>query len=74
MLDRAADLGEHYLLVSGVLLVATAILNPGGVADGVRRWVAALRSRPGGRGAAAAARLHQTAEAEPPPVTVGAPT
>jgi branched-chain amino acid transport system permease protein len=73
VLDRAADLGEHYLLVSGVLLVATAILNPGGIADGVRRRAAALRSRPGGRGAAAA-RLDQTARAEPPPMTVGAPT
>ena len=50
VLDRTADLGEHYLLVSGVLLVATAILNPGGIADGVRRRAAALRSRPGGRG------------------------
>jgi branched-chain amino acid transport system permease protein len=73
VLDRTANLGEHYLLVSGVLLVATAILNPGGIADGVRRRAAALRSRPGGRGAAAA-RLDQTARAEPPPMTVGAPT
>jgi branched-chain amino acid transport system permease protein len=74
VLDRAADLGEHYLLVSGVLLVATAILNPGGIADGVRRRASALRSRSERRGAAAGARLDETARAEPPPVTVGAPT
>ncbi len=74
VLDRAADLGEHYLLVSGLLLVATAILNPGGIADGVRCRVAALTSRPGGQGGTAAARLDQTARAEPPPVRVGAPT
>ncbi|MGH9191945.1 MAG: ABC transporter permease [Acidimicrobiales bacterium] len=74
VLDRAADLGEHYLLVSGVLLVATAILNPGGIAGGVRRRVAALSPRPRARGAAAAARLDETARAEPPPMTVGAPT
>jgi branched-chain amino acid transport system permease protein len=74
VLDRVADLGEHYLLVSGVLLVATAILNPGGIADGVRRHVAALASRAGGRRGAPATRVDQTARAEPPPATVGAPT
>jgi len=42
--------------------------------DGVRRRAAALRSRSERRGAAAGARLDQTARAEPPPVTVGAPT
>jgi branched-chain amino acid transport system permease protein len=74
VLDRAIDLGEHYLLVSGILLVATAMLNPGGIADGVRRRVAALGPRAAGRGAPAAARADRTAQAEPPPVTVGAPT
>jgi branched-chain amino acid transport system permease protein len=74
VLDRAFDLGKHYLLVSGLLLVATAILNPGGIAAGVRRRVAALGSRPRGRDAAVAARIDQTARAEPPPVTLGAPT
>ncbi len=74
VLDRAADLGEHYLLVSGMLLVATAVLNPGGIAGSVRGHAAALSSRFGGRHAAAAARFDQAAGAEPPPVTVGAPT
>src|ERR687898_5751 len=73
VLDRATDLGEHYLLVSGMLLVATAVLNPGGTAGTVRGRVAAVRARLGGPGAAAATPLDQTAEAEHPPVAVGAP-
>jgi branched-chain amino acid transport system permease protein len=73
VLDRATDLGEHYLLVSGILLVATAVLNPGGIAGTVRCRVAAVRVRLGGPGAAAATPLDQTAEAEHPPVAVGAP-
>jgi branched-chain amino acid transport system permease protein len=73
VLDRATDLGEHYLLVSGILLVATAVLNPGGIAGTVRCRVAAVRARLGGPGAAAATPLDQTAEAEHPPVAVGAP-
>jgi len=28
VLDRTFDLGRHYLLVSGILLVVTAVLNP----------------------------------------------
>ncbi len=40
VLDRALDLGEHYLLVSGLLLVATAILNPEGIAGRTRAMVA----------------------------------
>src|SRR4029450_12571361 len=36
VLDRTFDLGRHYLLVSGILLVATAVLNPGGIAGTVR--------------------------------------
>ena len=73
VLDRATDLGEHYVLVSGILLVATAVLNPGGIAGTVRCRVAAVRARLGGPGAAAATPLDQTAEAEHPPVAVGAP-
>jgi branched-chain amino acid transport system permease protein len=74
VLDRAVDLGEHYLLVSGVLLIATAIVNPGGIADSVRRRVAALS--PGARApdGAAAPRWDQAAQAERPHVTLGAPT
>jgi branched-chain amino acid transport system permease protein len=74
VLDRAADLGENYMLVSGILLVATAILNPGGIAGGVRGRVAALSARLGGRHGSPSARFDHTAGAEPPPVTVGAPT
>ncbi|HKX71968.1 MAG TPA: ABC transporter permease [Acidimicrobiales bacterium] len=73
VLDRATDLGEHYLLVSGILLVATAVLNPGGIAGTVRCRVAAVRLRLAGPGAAAATAADQTAEAEHPPVAVGAP-
>jgi branched-chain amino acid transport system permease protein len=47
VLDRAFDLGEHYLLVSGVLLVATAVLNPRGIAGTVRADIVALRRRRG---------------------------
>src|SRR5918995_949554 len=73
VLDRATDLGEHYLLVSGILLVATAVLNPGGIAGTVRCRVAAVRLRLAGPGEAAATAADQTAEAEHPPVAVGAP-
>jgi branched-chain amino acid transport system permease protein len=45
VLDRTFDLGRHYLLVSGILLVATAVLNPGGIAGSVRGHLA-RRSRP----------------------------
>ncbi len=45
VLDRALDLGEHYLLVSGLVLVATTILNPGGIAGQVRGSLTALRTR-----------------------------
>jgi branched-chain amino acid transport system permease protein len=74
VLDRAVDVGENYLLVSGILLVATAVLNPGGIAGSVRSHVAALSARAAGRHAATAARYDRSAGAEPPPVTVGART
>jgi branched-chain amino acid transport system permease protein len=45
VLDRTFHLGRHYLLLSGVLLVATAILNPSGIAGKTREHVAALRIR-----------------------------
>jgi branched-chain amino acid transport system permease protein len=48
VLDRAFDLGQHYLLVSGLLLVATAVLNPEGIAGRARGMVTVLR-RPTGR-------------------------
>jgi branched-chain amino acid transport system permease protein len=73
VLDRATDLGEHYVLVSGILLVATAVLNPGGIAGTVRCRVAAVRLRLAGPGAVAATAADQTAEGEHPPVAVGAP-
>ncbi|MFI2760671.1 ABC transporter permease [Streptomyces echinatus] len=34
--DRAVDMGEYYLLVSGLGLVLTAVLNPNGIADKLR--------------------------------------
>ena len=46
ILDRTFSLGEHYLLVSGLLLVATAVLNPGGIASSARTVRRALRGRP----------------------------
>src|ERR687898_508450 len=73
VLDRATDLGEHYVLVSGILLGATAVLNPGGIAGTGRCRVAAVRLRLAGPGEAAATAADQTAEAEHPPVAVGAP-
>jgi branched-chain amino acid transport system permease protein len=36
VLDRTFDLGRHYLLLSGVLLVTTALANPSGIAGGLR--------------------------------------
>jgi branched-chain amino acid transport system permease protein len=75
VLDRSTDIGEHYLLVSGILLVATAVLNPGGIAGSVRSGVTRRRRPPpeGGRSAATTGS-DRRAGAEPPPVTAGAPS
>jgi len=43
VLDRTFDLGEHYLLASGLLLVATAVLNPSGIAGQARATLAHIR-------------------------------
>src|ERR687898_593525 len=51
VLDRTTDIGEHYLLASGILLVATAVLNPGGIAGTVRSRMTGRRP-PSGRGRA----------------------
>jgi branched-chain amino acid transport system permease protein len=68
VLDRTFDLGRHYLLVSGILLVATAVLNPGGIAGTVRgrlaRW---SRSSP-------VPTSPPPPAAEPAPATAGART
>jgi branched-chain amino acid transport system permease protein len=75
VLDRTTEIGEHYLLVSGILLVATAVLNPGGIAGSVRSAVTALGRPPSERGGAdATTRSDRRAGAEPPPVTAGAPS
>jgi branched-chain amino acid transport system permease protein len=75
VLDRNTDIGEHYLLVSGILLVVTAVLNPGGIAGTVRTHLPGGRSRLPGRGRRALTTPSDPrAEAEPPPVTAGAPT
>jgi branched-chain amino acid transport system permease protein len=74
VLDRSTDIGEHYLLVSGILLVATAVLNPGGIAGSVRSRVTGRRRPPSDRGCAPTTPSDRRAGAEPPPVTAGAPT
>jgi branched-chain amino acid transport system permease protein len=75
VLDRTTDVGEHYLLVSGILLVLTAVLNPGGIAGTVRSRLARHPSRPAGRARRAPTTPSDPwAAAETPPVTTGAPT
>jgi branched-chain amino acid transport system permease protein len=68
VLDRTVHLGRHYLLVSGILLVATAVLNPGGIAGTVRgRLARGSRSSPMPTSASRPAT-------EPAPATAGART
>jgi branched-chain amino acid transport system permease protein len=68
VLDRTFDLGRHYLLVSGILLVATAVLNPGGIAGTVRgRLARRSRSSP-------VPTSPPPPAAEPAPATAGART
>jgi branched-chain amino acid transport system permease protein len=43
ILDRQIELGRYYLLVSGVLLIVTAIGNPAGIAGQTRSNLAAVR-------------------------------
>jgi branched-chain amino acid transport system permease protein len=75
VLDRTTDIGEHYLLVSGILLVATAVLNPGGIAGSVRSRVTGRRWPPSEPGSASLTTTSdRRAGTEPPPVTAGAPT
>ena len=45
LLDRHAHLGNYYLLISGLLLVVTAIANQSGIAGQVGEGFAALRRR-----------------------------
>jgi branched-chain amino acid transport system permease protein len=47
VLDRTFHLGRHYLLLSGLLLVATAVLNPSGIAGTTSEHLSALRPRVG---------------------------
>ena len=49
VLDRTFDLGRHYLLVSGTLLVATAVLNPVGIAGRVAPALRSIRLPSSGR-------------------------
>lgn len=44
VLDRNLGLGEHYLLLSGVALIATAVFNPNGIAGTVTDTVARARA------------------------------
>jgi branched-chain amino acid transport system permease protein len=75
VLDRSTDIGERYLLVSGILLVATALLNPGGIAGSVRSRLTGRRWPPSARGRASATTTSdRRAGTERPPVTAGAPT
>jgi branched-chain amino acid transport system permease protein len=45
--DRAFDVGTHYLLLSGILLVITAVRNPGGITGTARGQVDFVRRRLG---------------------------
>jgi branched-chain amino acid transport system permease protein len=74
VLDRTTDIGEHYLLASGILLVATAVLNPGGIAGTVRSHLPGGPSRLTGHGRRAPITPSDPWAAERPPVTTGAPT
>ena len=75
VLDRTTDVGEHDLLVSGILLVLTAVLNPGGIAGTVRSRLPRHPSRLAGRARRAPTTPSDPwAAAETPPVTTGAPT
>lgn len=68
VLDRTFDLGRHYLLVSGILLVVTAVLNPGGIAGTVRGRLARSHHP------SPTTTSPSPAAAEPAPATAGAPT
>ena len=74
VLDRTTGIGEHYLLVSGILLVTTAVLNPGGIVGTVRSHLSGGRSRTGRGRQAVTTPSDPWADVEPPPVTAGAPT
>jgi branched-chain amino acid transport system permease protein len=45
VLHEVFDLGDYYALISGIALIATAILNPVGVAGETRRQIDWLRAR-----------------------------
>lgn len=45
VLHEVFDMGDYYALVSGIALIATAILNPVGIAGETRRQLAWLRGR-----------------------------
>jgi branched-chain amino acid transport system permease protein len=66
VLDRSLGLGRHYLLASGILLVATAVLNPGGIAGTVRGRLP-HRPRP------APITMSPSPATAPAPATAGAP-
>ncbi len=61
VLDRSFGLAEEYLLLSGLALIVTAVLNPGGIAGRTREIVAAAGRR-------------RTRNPNPVPVEAGAPT
>ncbi len=48
-LNSHVDLGTYYLLLTGVVLAASAVLNPDGAAQKLRLIVAAVASRAAGR-------------------------
>ena len=45
VLHEVFDMGDYYALISGLALIATAILNPVGIAGGTRAQIAWLRRR-----------------------------
>jgi branched-chain amino acid transport system permease protein len=73
VLDRTLHLGEHYLLASGVLLIATAVLNPSGLVTNLNGVLHAHRRRPRPAEHRHAAHDDSGGAQAPRPVPAGAP-
>lgn len=69
VLDRAADIGEYYTLISGILLIVSVMANPDGIASRLPRipWPAlpVLRRRPVVDSSSAATATETTAPIGP---------
>jgi branched-chain amino acid transport system permease protein len=73
VLDRTLHLGKHYLLASGVLLIATAVLNPSGLVTNLNGVLHAHRRRPRPAEHRHAAHDDSSGAQAPRPVPAGAP-